>query len=81
VDVPVVLFLGRHDSTTPSSIAARWLNQVKAPSKLACWFENSGHLPMIEEQGRVFAALLEVRTLATTRKVNLSAASSCKAIR
>jgi pimeloyl-ACP methyl ester carboxylesterase len=81
VDVPVVLFLGRHDSTTPSSIAARWLDQVKAPSKLACWFENSGHLPMIEEQGRVFAALLEVRALATTGKVDLSAASSCKAIR
>lgn len=64
LDVPVVLLLGRLDSTTPSSIAAAWLDRLTAPSKTLCWFENSGHLPMIEEQGRIFAALLSVRSLA-----------------
>lgn len=64
LDVPVVLLLGRLDSTTPSPIAADWLKRLSAPSKTLCWFENSGHLPMIEEQGRTFAALLSVRSLA-----------------
>lgn len=58
VDVPVILFLGRHDYTTPAPIAAAWLDRLQAPRKRAVWFEHSAHLPMIEEPGRVFAALL-----------------------
>ncbi|UYY57079.1 alpha/beta fold hydrolase [Sphingomonas sp. S2-65] len=59
--VPVVLLLGRRDTTTPSGIAAAWLQQVSAPRRQLCWFEESGHLPMIEEPGRTFLALLSVR--------------------
>jgi proline iminopeptidase len=75
MNVPVVLLLGRYDSTTPSTIAAKWFGQLSAPSKTLCWFENSGHLPMIEEQGRTFAALLSVRSLAksSNAKLQLSA--------
>ena len=65
VDVPVVLFLGSHDTATPSTIAADWLSKIDAPHKQAIWFEHSGHLPMLEEPGRVFAALLnDIRPLA-----------------
>ncbi len=65
LDVPVILFLGRHDTTTPPSIAADWLARLKAPAKTTVWFENSAHLPMIEEPGRTFEALLHtVRPLA-----------------
>ncbi len=65
LDVPVVLFLGRHDYATPSSIAARWLERLDAPGKRAIWFEHSAHLPMVEEPGRVLEALLQhVRPLA-----------------
>lgn len=56
--VPVVFLLGRHDYTVPATIAAAWMEQVQAPSKKTVWFEHSAHLPMIEEPGRVFAALL-----------------------
>ncbi|MET0281416.1 MAG: alpha/beta hydrolase [Steroidobacteraceae bacterium] len=63
LDVPVVLLLGRLDSTTPSSIAAQWLGRLEAPLKGVCWFENSGHLPMVEEPGRVLATLLQIRPL------------------
>jgi pimeloyl-ACP methyl ester carboxylesterase len=59
VRVPVFMFLGRHDYTTPSPLAAEWLARVRAPRKAAVWFEHSAHLPMIEEPGRTFAALLE----------------------
>ncbi|MBB5699171.1 alpha/beta hydrolase [Sphingomonas yantingensis] len=64
LEVPVALLLGRRDSTTPSNIAAGWLGRLAAPSRTLCWFENSGHLPMIEEPGRTLAALLLVRARA-----------------
>ncbi len=64
LDVPVIFMLGRHDSTTPASIAADWIAKLSAPRKSVCWFENSGHLPMIEEPGRMLAALLALRPLA-----------------
>ncbi len=63
LDVPVAFLLGRLDSTTPSSIAATWLDRLAAPRRTICWFENSGHLPMIEEPGRTLLALLSVRSL------------------
>lgn len=58
VDTPVFMFLGRQDYTTPSPIAARWLERLRAPSKTVVWFEHSAHLPFIEEPGRVFDALV-----------------------
>jgi pimeloyl-ACP methyl ester carboxylesterase len=68
LDVPVFFFLGRHDYTTPGSIAADWLAQLRAPKKTLVWFEHSAHLPFIEEPGRMLQHLLEVRPLATEEK-------------
>lgn len=59
VDTPVIFFLGRHDQTTPSHLADAWLQRASAPRKHVVWFEHSSHLPMVEEPGRTFAALLE----------------------
>lgn len=59
VDTPVLMFLGRHDYTTPSSIAAEWMDRLEAPKKATVWFEHSAHLPMTEEPGHFFVALLE----------------------
>ena len=65
LDVPTIVFLGRHDYTTPSAITAEWMQRLQAPKKTTVWFEHSAHLPMIEEPGRVLAALLQyVRPLA-----------------
>jgi proline iminopeptidase len=69
LDVPVIMFLGRRDFTTPSSITAEWMQRLRAPKKATVWFENSAHLPLIEEPGRVFAALLQyARPLAPNLK-------------
>jgi len=69
LDVPTLMFLGRQDTTTPSPIAAEWMARLRAPRKAVVWFENSAHLPMIEEPGRFFAALLEhARPLAAARR-------------
>lgn len=59
LDVPVLMFMGRHDYTTPSPLAARWLEAVDAPHKRAVWFEHSAHLASAEEPGRFLAALLQ----------------------
>ncbi|HUQ10980.1 MAG TPA: alpha/beta hydrolase [Steroidobacteraceae bacterium] len=59
MQVPVVLFLGRHDYTVPAPIAADWFERLEAPQKKLVWFEHSAHLPMIEEPGRTFVELVE----------------------
>ena len=63
--IPVVMFLGRHDYTTPTAPTEAWLKQVKAPSKRAVWFERSAHMMPWEEPGKTLVSLLEyVRPLA-----------------
>ena len=65
LDCPTFMFEGRHDWLVPSSITAAWLDRLIAPAKATIWFENSAHMMMVEEPGRVLAALLEhVRPLA-----------------
>lgn len=65
VDFPVVMFMGRHDYTTPSEPTAQWLEKLRAPSKRGVWFEHSSHLVPIEEPGRTLVTLVtEVRPFA-----------------
>jgi proline iminopeptidase len=59
LECPVFMFEGRHDELIPSAITAAWLERLKAPRKATVWFENSGHMMMIEEPGRVLVALLQ----------------------
>ncbi|NZA25438.1 alpha/beta hydrolase [Luteimonas sp. SJ-92] len=63
--IPVVMFMGRHDYTTPSRPTADWLEQVDAPYKRGVWFEHSAHMMPWEEPGKTLLSLLEhVRPLA-----------------
>lgn len=68
LDCPVFMFVGRHDWLVPAAITADWLARVQAPRKATVWFANSAHMMMVEEPGRVLAALLEqVRPTAAER--------------
>lgn len=63
--IPVVMFLGRHDYTTPTAPTEAWLRQVTAPSRQAVWFERSAHMAPWEEPGKTLVSLLQyVRPLA-----------------
>ena len=63
--IPVFMFMGRHDYTTPSAPTDRWLQQVKAPLKKGVWFENSAQLIPWEEPGKLLLTLVQqVRPLA-----------------
>lgn len=63
--IPVFMFMGRHDYTTPNAPTETWLKAVKAPVKKGIWFENSSHLLMFEEPGKLLVSLVKyVRPLA-----------------
>lgn len=57
--IPVVMFMGRHDYTTPSEPTAAWLAKVRAPYKQGVWFEHSAHMIPWEEPGKTLVSLLE----------------------
>ena len=59
LEVPLLLFLGRHDHNVSSSVAAEWFEQVQAPSKRLVWFEQSAHEVMNEEPGKTLVALVQ----------------------
>ncbi|MEZ4917940.1 MAG: alpha/beta hydrolase [Saprospiraceae bacterium] len=64
--IPVFMYMGRHDYTTPSAPTAAWMEQVIAPVKEAVWFDHSAHLIPFEEPGKMFLHLVQtVRPLAT----------------
>jgi pimeloyl-ACP methyl ester carboxylesterase len=56
--VPVILFVGRHDLTVNSEVAATWFDSVKAPEKHLVWYEHSGHMPMTEEPGKFLLSVV-----------------------
>jgi proline iminopeptidase len=56
---PILLFEGRHDNTTPSVIAEKWMARLQAPGKKFVWFEHSAHMMMMEESGRFLVHLVQ----------------------
>jgi proline iminopeptidase len=63
--VPVYLVAGRHDPYMSAELAARWLEQVRAPAKELFVFERSGHIACYEEPER-FNDLMISRVLRQT---------------
>ena len=57
--IPVVMFMGRHDYTTPSQPTSEWLDAVRAPYKLGVWFEDSAHMIPFEEPGKMLVSLVD----------------------
>lgn len=51
LDLPVYFFEGRHDHglSTTTELVVEYCRKLKASRKKICWFEESGHLPNIDE--------------------------------
>jgi pimeloyl-ACP methyl ester carboxylesterase len=62
-EVPVFIVMGQHDLVTPTSLARRYFERIKAPRKAFIVFPESAHFPMYEEPQR-FAATM--RAIAAT---------------
>jgi pimeloyl-ACP methyl ester carboxylesterase len=61
LDVPVYVFEGRHDHTTPWPPAERYYEALEAPrGKELVWFEHSAHVPQTEEPGKFEREMLRV---------------------
>ncbi len=60
IDTPITLFHGRHDVAAPPSLAERYFARLEAPRKALVWFEESAHMPHLEEPTRFREALLRV---------------------
>ena len=59
LEVPLILFNGRHDKNVSADVAAEWFAKVKAPQKHLVWFEHSAHMIMTEEPGKTLVSLLK----------------------
>jgi pimeloyl-ACP methyl ester carboxylesterase len=59
LDCPVVIFAGRYDYTTPSTVVETWYRHLKAPAKRFVWFENSAHMISAEEPGTMLVHLVQ----------------------
>ncbi|MEV4260349.1 alpha/beta hydrolase [Kribbella sp. NPDC049584] len=57
--IPVLMFFGRHDYTTPTKPVEAWLEVVEAPYKQAVWFEHAAHLAPWEEPGKFLMSLVD----------------------
>jgi pimeloyl-ACP methyl ester carboxylesterase len=60
VDIPVYLFQGRYDYSTPGEVVERYYETLDAPQKSLVWFEQSAHFPHWEEPQRFVDELLKI---------------------
>ncbi len=60
MQVPVYIFHGKYDFTTPYSVAKDFYDQLKAPEKVFFTFENSAHSPVFEEVEKFNSIVREI---------------------
>lgn len=60
MQIPVYIFHGKHDFTTPYCVAKDFYEQLKAPGKAFFSFENSAHSPLMEEVEKFNAIVMEL---------------------
>lgn len=68
-EIPIFFMMGRHDLHTPYQGAADYFQQLSAPQKEMFTFENSGHVPFLEEPGRFLVTLVNhIRVMVEDKK-------------
>ncbi|MCP4902371.1 MAG: alpha/beta hydrolase, partial [bacterium] len=67
IKVPVFFFCGRYDQQTPSELVNDYYKSLKASLKRIVWFEESGHMPNIEEPDKYQNVLIETVLVETLR--------------
>jgi len=66
--VPVIIMQGRHDRGTSSVLVQKWYEALQAPHKKLVWFEDSAHMVIEEEPGKLLVQLVnEVLPLTRAR--------------
>jgi pimeloyl-ACP methyl ester carboxylesterase len=57
-EVPIFFFSGRHDFQVPVTLSDQWFSEIEAPHKALIHFEESSHMIVNEEPGKVLMALV-----------------------
>ena len=57
-EVPIFFFSGTHDWQTPTILSDKWFSQINAPYKELVHFEESSHIVVNEEPGKVLTAMV-----------------------
>ena len=60
ISIPVFFFAGRYDYTTPSVLVEEFSTALRAPFKKLIWFEQSAHMPNIEEPEKFQRELIAI---------------------
>jgi len=60
IDVPVYFLIGRHDIFRETESFKRYAKSLDSPSKEVIWFEESGHLPYVDEPDRFNETLFRI---------------------
>lgn len=60
LEVPVYFMVGKYDYTTAFSLIEEFYKQLKAPKKELIWFENSAHLPQLEETEKFIKTIIRI---------------------
>ena len=61
IAIPIYFFSGRYDYHVPSVLNYLYFESLKAPKKEYIWFENSGHLPVYEENDKFMDEVLRIK--------------------
>lgn len=56
---PIFLFTGAYDWHVPREFQTQWFDSISAPHKEQVVFENSSHVPYLEEPGKYLMALVD----------------------
>ena len=56
--MPIFFFTGAHDWQIPRTLSDKWFSQISAPYKELVHFEESSHMIVNEEPGKVLTALV-----------------------
>ena len=58
LEVPIFFFSGSHDWHTPITLSDQWFHEIQAPYKELIHFEESAHVIVNEEPGKILMALI-----------------------
>ncbi len=62
LDMPVFFIAGKYDFITPTALVQKFCDELDAPMKELIIFENSAHLPQLEEHEQFAEVLIKIRS-------------------
>lgn len=60
LEVPIYFIMGKYDYHTPTVVVEKFYNQLQAPKKDFILFENSAHVPQLEENEKFNKTLIRI---------------------